>query len=58
LQVFGGVGLAALPMELITAFTARPKPMKESELVEEQVKIYNRCRDLIEVRYRPHIYVL
>ena len=30
-SVFGGVGLAALPMDLITAFTTRPKAMSAEE---------------------------
>jgi hypothetical protein len=49
LQVFGGVGLAALPMELITAFTARPRKLSASALSEKKAGILNRCKDLIEV---------
>ena len=47
--VFGGVGLAALPMDLITAFTGRPKPMSAEELAHEQLLLQTRVADLIEV---------
>lgn len=47
--IFGGVGLAALPMDLITAFTTRPKPMPAEELAHEQLLLQARVADLIEV---------
>lgn len=49
-QIFGGVGLAALPMDLITGFTARPKPMTAEQLAHEQLILQARVADLIEVR--------
>jgi hypothetical protein len=48
-SVFGGVGLAALPMDLITAFTTRPKAMSAEELAHEQLLLQTRVADLIEV---------
>lgn len=47
--IFGGVGLAALPMDLITAFTTRPKAMTAEELAHEQLLLQTRVADLIEV---------
>lgn len=47
--MFGGVGLAALPMDLITAFTARPKPMTAEQLAHEQLLLQARVGDLVEV---------
>ncbi len=47
--IFGGVGLAALPMDLITAFTTRPKPMSAEELAHEQLLLQTRVADLVEV---------
>eukprot|EP00624_Nannochloropsis_granulata_P000513 evm.model.NODE_1193_length_18015_cov_29.075548.6 len=49
-SVFGGVGLAALPMDLITAFTARPKAMSAEKLAHEQLLLQTRVADLIEVK--------
>ena len=47
--VFGGVGLASLPIDLICAFIYRPRHMDASEFAEAQLSVRTRVNDLIEV---------
>jgi len=47
--IFGGIGIAALPLDLIMAFIRRPKYMDPSELAEAQISIRERVNDLVSV---------
>jgi LMBR1 domain-containing protein 1 len=46
--VFGGVGLAALPMDLISDFRNRPKPITIAEYAAKKVDIGSRIAKLME----------
>ena len=48
--VFAGVGLAALPVDLVCAYVYRPRHMDAVEFAEAQLSVRNRVKDLIEVR--------
>lgn len=47
-SVFGGIGLAALPIDLITAFRMRPKRIKLAEYTEKKKLIGQQAKVLIE----------
>jgi len=47
--VFGGIGLAAMPLDLILAFVHRPKHMDAVEFAEAQVNIRQRVNELVDV---------
>lgn len=47
--IFGGIGIAALPLDLIMAFIRRPKFMDPTELAEAQLSIRERVNDLVGV---------
>lgn len=49
LVVFGGVGLTALPLDLITSFTKRPKPLSSREYTAEKRAIGQISAELIAV---------
>lgn len=49
LLVFGGVGLTALPLELIQSFTKRPKPLSSREYTAEKRAIAALSSELIAV---------
>eukprot|EP00978_Attheya_sp_CCMP212_P001739 scaffold3574_cov49-Attheya_sp.AAC.3 len=47
--VFGGIGLAALPLDLILTFVNRPRHMDAVEFAEAQQSIRERVNDLVTV---------
>jgi len=47
--VFAGVGLSALPVDLICAFIYRPRHMDAIEFAEAQLSVRTRVNDLIEI---------
>lgn len=47
--IFGGVGLAAMPLDLILAFTDRPRHMDAVEFGEAQVMLRDRVNELVNV---------
>eukprot|EP01105_Mastigella_eilhardi_P023373 TRINITY_DN587_c0_g2_i2.p1 TRINITY_DN587_c0_g2~~TRINITY_DN587_c0_g2_i2.p1 ORF type:complete len:401 (-),score=89.91 TRINITY_DN587_c0_g2_i2:31-1098(-) len=49
---FGGIGLAALPLDLMFAIRYRPKRITESEYKKQKVEIANRTDKLIEIGER------
>eukprot|EP01007_Sphenomonas_quadrangularis_P001578 NODE_257_length_1725_cov_138.060859_g192_i0.p1 GENE.NODE_257_length_1725_cov_138.060859_g192_i0~~NODE_257_length_1725_cov_138.060859_g192_i0.p1 ORF type:complete len:521 (+),score=155.82 NODE_257_length_1725_cov_138.060859_g192_i0:34-1596(+) len=52
LLIFGGVGLAALPMDLIQDFINRPKPISLSEYGKEKSVIARLSQQLIDIGER------
>lgn len=47
--VFGGIGLAALPLDLILAFVHRPKRMDPAEFADAQLSIRQRVNELVDI---------
>jgi len=47
--VFGGIGLAALPLDLILAFVNRPKHMDAVEFAEAQMSLRERVNELVDI---------
>lgn len=47
--VFGGIGLAALPLDLILTFVNRPKHMDPAEFADLQMDIRNRTMELVDI---------
>lgn len=47
--VFGGIGLAAVPLDLILAFVHRPKRMDPAEFADKQMEIRNRTMELVDI---------
>jgi LMBR1 domain-containing protein 1 len=47
--LFGGVGLIALPMDLINGFRTRPRPMDSAERARWKVELQGRATTLISV---------
>ncbi|KAH6572508.1 hypothetical protein BASA62_003335 [Batrachochytrium salamandrivorans] len=47
--VFGGVGMAALPYDMLSEFQNRPKPINSIEYGERKIKIGQQAQLLIEV---------
>uniref|UniRef100_A0A7S2YMM4 LMBR1-like membrane protein n=2 Tax=Entomoneis paludosa TaxID=265537 RepID=A0A7S2YMM4_9STRA len=47
--LFGGVGLAALPLDLILAFVNRPKHMDAVEFAEAQLSLRERVNELVDI---------
>ncbi|KAJ3423779.1 limr family protein -related [Anaeramoeba flamelloides] len=47
-SIFGGIGLIALPFDLIRAFRSRPKPLKLDEYAFYKRKLNARANELIE----------
>jgi len=45
---FGGIGLAALPLDLINGFRNRPKPMKKEEYEKRRILIAKRAQQLLD----------
>ena len=48
-SVFGGIGLMALPVELVNDFLTRPTPMKPDEYAKKKLDIGNRAAKLLEI---------
>lgn len=46
--VFGGVGLTALPMDLIKEFTNRPKMLTSSEAMQKKQSLRRKSVELME----------
>lgn len=46
--IFGGIGLAALPMDLINGFRNRPKRIKLSEYLKRKLELGTRSEQLLE----------
>jgi LMBR1 domain-containing protein 1 len=47
--VFGGIGLAALPLDLILAYVKRPKHMNAEEFAEAQMSLRERVNELVDI---------
>lgn len=47
--IFGGIGLAALPLDMILAFVRRPRRLDPSEFADAQVNIRNRTNELVNI---------
>lgn len=47
--VFGGIGLASLPLDLVLMFVRRPRHMDAVEFAEAQVNIRERVNELVDV---------
>eukprot|EP00557_Chaetoceros_sp_GSL56_P009331 CAMPEP_0176500014 /NCGR_PEP_ID=MMETSP0200_2-20121128/13277_1 /TAXON_ID=947934 /ORGANISM="Chaetoceros sp., Strain GSL56" /LENGTH=460 /DNA_ID=CAMNT_0017898557 /DNA_START=43 /DNA_END=1425 /DNA_ORIENTATION=+ len=47
--VFGGIGLAAVPLDLILAFVNRPKRMDPAEFADKQMEVRNRTMELVDI---------
>jgi LMBR1 domain-containing protein 1 len=47
--LFGGIGMIALPMDLILAFIRRPKFMPADVYAEQKLQIQSRTAELIEI---------
>lgn len=47
--LFGGIGLASLPLDLILAFVHRPRHMDAVEFAEAQVSIRKRVNELVDL---------
>lgn len=47
--LFGGIGLAAVPLDLILAFVNRPKRMDPTEFADAQINIRNRTVELVDI---------
>ena len=47
--LFGGIGLAAVPLDLVLAWVHRPKHMDPSEFADAQMIIRNRVNELVNV---------
>jgi len=47
--IFCGVGLAALPIDLVCAYMYRPRHMDAIEFAEAQLSVRNRVGELIEI---------
>uniref|UniRef100_A0A6B2L3E3 LMBR1-like conserved region-containing protein n=1 Tax=Arcella intermedia TaxID=1963864 RepID=A0A6B2L3E3_9EUKA len=46
--IFGGIGLVALPLDLINAFRERPNPIDEKTYKERMIKIGEKAEELIK----------
>jgi LMBR1 domain-containing protein 1 len=49
LAIFGGIGMAALPLDLILKFTQRPKHMDAVEFAECRMSIQQRVNELVDI---------
>lgn len=47
--IFGGIGMAALPLDLILKFTQRPKRMDAVEFADAKMGIQARVNELVEI---------
>jgi LMBR1 domain-containing protein 1 len=47
--IFGGIGLAALPLDLILAYVRRPKHMNAEEFAEAQLSLRERVNELVDI---------
>lgn len=47
--VFGGIGISALPLDLILAFRNRPKHMNPEEFAEAKMSIQQRVNEMVEI---------
>lgn len=47
--LFGGIGLAATPMDLIRSFTGRPKHMTPEDFQQATESIHKRVNDLVDI---------
>jgi len=47
--IFGGIGVTALPLELLLAFVHRPRHMDAVEFAEAQVNIRERVNELVDL---------
>jgi LMBR1 domain-containing protein 1 len=48
-SLFGGIGMVAMPMDLILAFVRRPKFMPADVYAEQKLQIQSRTAELIEI---------
>lgn len=47
--IFGGIGLAALPLDLILSFVNRPRHMDAVEFAEAQMSLRERVNELVDI---------
>lgn len=45
--MFGGIGLIALPLDLILDYFYRPKPRSASEIAERKILLRRKCEELM-----------
>lgn len=46
-SIFGGIGLIALPLDLIYDYFYRPKPRSASEIAERKIILRRKCEELL-----------
>lgn len=46
--IFGGIGLASLPLDLVLAFVNRPQHMSPTEFADAQMMIRNKVNELVD----------
>lgn len=49
LAIFGGIGMAALPLDLVLAYVNRPRHLDAAEYAEIQVNLRERVNELVDV---------
>ena len=58
--IFGGIGLTALPMDMIIDFFYRPRPRKPQEIAERKIALRRRTEELIafsnSVEYKSEVF--
>lgn len=45
--IFGGIGLIALPLDLILDYFYRPRPRSASEIAERKIILRRKCEELM-----------
>ena len=48
-SLWGGIGLAALPIDLVLAYVYRPVPMDAREVAEYRLQVQKRVAELLDV---------
>jgi LMBR1 domain-containing protein 1 len=48
-SVFGGIGMASMPLDLLLIFKNRPKHMDAVEFAEAQKSVRDRCNELVDI---------
>ena len=47
--LFGGIGLAAMPMDLLVGFTKRPQPIDVQEYAKQKLLLNERAQKLLQI---------
>ena len=56
--LFGGIGLAAMPMDLLVGFTKRPQPIDVQEYAKQKLLLNERAQKLLRERSELVLYRL